>query len=551
MQKYIYLSLLIFFSFTGASGQTISSLVRYTIKPIPAGDRTNLEILVRYRADSSDFGKILLPTDRFGTPDIHRFVTSFEGEGGTVVKAGKKDLERLVKPANDGTATIRYVLSYDNESLKNYPYSPNTGPDYFHVAGCQWLLHIGDDKTKHKFSVEIVGAPKAWKLYSSISPKAADFGTTASYEDLSSTGIGGGAKSHSFLIKQRPVSVFVHGKFDIPDKEIAKAAERIVRSQREWFKDHTQSFFTIVIAPRGGVVAGYAPDNAFFCFTRTDVNREELNLLLAHELFHAWLPNKISIQQDKKYSDIRYEWFYEGFTDYFARKILLEAKLITPERYIELLNKDIQNIADNPHRAETYDEFMLAAKEGRFDGVYKKLSYHRGALIALNWDMRMRRGGKVDLSDFIRTLYFLLQDSGGKITEEAFFDFSRSSGVDAQADLERYTMRGEPIGILPDAPVKGFQPAEVEYPLFDAGFSLEESRKTKKISGVVENGAAYRAGLRDGMEFVSAANANRFSNSWRADQPSVVVARTGQDERRFEFFPRDSSIKLRLFSRAK
>lgn len=552
MRRYVLL-LLIFFGFTGVSGQIVSSSIRYTIKPVPAADRTNLEISVRFKAESGDFSKIQLPTDTFGVPDIHRYVSSFEGEDGTVVKPGKTDVERLVKPAADGRVSIRYVLSYDDGALKNYPYSPNVGPGHFHVAGCQWLLHIGDDNKKNRISVEIVEAPKNWKLYSSISPLASKFETTASYDDLSSSGIGGGSRSYLYKGKKsRPFSVFISGKFDIPDKEIARAAERIVISQRKWFEDDTQPFFTISINQRDGVVAGYAPDNAFFCFIRSDISRDELNLLLAHELFHSWLPNKIQISQDKKYSDIRYEWFYEGFTDYFARKILLETGLITPEKYMEFLNKDILNVADNPHRAETYDQLMAAAKEGRFDGVYKKLSYFRGALIALKWDMLIRRGdGKRSLSDLIREAYVLAGKTGGKIPEQAFQDLSKGFGIDAQADLEQYIMRGEAIEILPAIPIKGFELNEVEHPVFDLGFLLDLTRRTKKMSGVVENGPAYRAGLRDGMEFVSAQNANRSSNSWRADKPSIIVVKVDQEERTFEFFPHGNKIKLKLFSKVK
>ena len=533
---------------TGTGGQSEKNKLHYRIKPVQTSDRTILEISLRFKADNSDPVQVKLPVDCFGTPDIHRYVTKFEAEAGTSISSGAQDTERVVRPSPDGMVSLRYVLSYDPKEMDNYPYAPNTRSNYFHVAGCQWLLRVGDGEQELPISVEIVDAPKSWRLYSSIDQNAAHFETIASYEKLSSSAIGGGGESYSFNVRQKPVSIFVHGKFDIPNRELFAAVERIVRLERDWFSDYEQPFYHVVVAPRSGVTAGYAPQNAFINFVRETITRDELNLLLAHEMFHYWLPNKIKIEQDEKYSDVRYEWFYEGFTDYFAPRILLEAGLITPEQSAEQINKAILNIADNPHRTETYEDFMAAVKEGRFDSRYKKLSYHRGALIALNWDTQLRRTGeKRDLSDFIRELYFLARKSNGKIPEQAFFDFASRYGIDAKGDLERYIMRGEAIRPAPDARLGNFEMRETEKPLFDPGFSLERTRKTGVISDLAEDTAAYRAGLRNGMAFVRARNANRFSNSWQAEQPLVVVVKVDGRERTIEFFPHGKSEKLLLF----
>jgi predicted metalloprotease with PDZ domain len=471
-----------------------------------------------------------------------------KAEEGAIIKPGEVESERVVVPSPRGIVALRYVLSYDPKVMDNYPYAPNTSADYFHIAGCQWLLHVGDDKQERPISVEIVEAPKHWRLYSSIARNAARFETTDSYKHLASSAIGGGGQSHTFYVHRKPISVFAHGKLDIPDQEIYTAVERIVRLERRWFADYEQPFYHVIVAPRGGVIAGYAPRNAFINFVRKGITSHELNLLLAHEMFHYWLPGKMKIAQDEKYSEVRYEWLYEGFTDYFAPRILLEAGLMTPHQFAEQINKAVLNIADNPHRTETYDDFVAAAKAGKFDATYKKLSYHRGALIALNWDTQLRRAsGRRDLSDFIRELYHLALKHEGKIPEQVFFDFAANYGIDAKGDLERHIVRGEAIKVASDARIKGFELRETAWPLFDPGLALAHTRETKTISGVVEGGAAYRAGLRNGMEFVRAVNANRFSNSWRADKPLMVVVKANGQERTFEFFPHGKRERLLLF----
>lgn len=520
----------------------------YRITPVPTKDRTEIRISLQFATTSQDALTVKLPVDGFGTPDLHRYVQSLAGANGTEVHDGRDATERFVKPAADSTVSLNYILSYDPEVMASQPYGPNTGASYFHLAGCQWMLQIGDNSEARPVSVEVINAPKSWKLYSSIDSNAARFETVSSYNDLIKTVIGGGEQSFAFDVNGKPVSVFVHGAFTIPAGEIASAIERIVRFERRWFSDYDQPFYHVIVAPRRGTTAGYAPQNAFINFVGKDISRDDLNLLLAHEMFHYWLPNKLRIEQDAKYSDIRYEWFYEGFTDYFTARILVEAGLITRAGFAELINMAILNIAHNPHRSETYDELMEASKAGRFDGVYKKLSYHRGALIALNWNTGIKRRSKNnDLSRFIRELYSKAGKTGGKIGELEFQAFAKNYGIDAKAHLDRHIMNGEPIVIDRETRIEGFRLVETEVPKFETGFSMDETRKTKRITGVAEDTAAFRAGLRNGMEFVRAENSNRFSNSWSADRPLVVIVRVDGAERRLEYFPRGKVERIALF----
>ncbi len=542
----IFLIFLLAFS-AGTKAQTTNAL-SYKIKPVPQNDRTNLEISVEFRADNAEPLTVKLPTDNFGTPDLHKYVTRFEGEKGTLVKAGEKDFEKIIQPTPDGFAALRYTISYDPKAMDDYAYAPNTGAAYFHVAGCQWLLHIGGDAQKKLFKVEIVDAPQNWKFYSSKSANAARFETEASYNDWIAAPLGGGENVHQFNVKTGRVSVFVHGKYEIPRGRMFSSVEKIVRLQRRWFDDFSQKEFTVVIAPRSGVVAGYAPENSFVCFIKPDATPEQLNRIVAHELFHDWLPNKIEVVQDKKFSGIRFEWLTEGFTDYFARKILTEAGLMSAERFVETINQDLLSIADNPHRAKTYDELAALSKAGKYDSAAKKLAYFRGAVIALEWEAQIKKAGKKkNLSGFIRELFRAAQKTDGKISEQDFYDLAAAYGIDAKADFEKYIGRGEEIVPAADALGKNYQLIESERPSFDAGFSLAETFKTRKISGVDDSGAAYKAGLRDGMKLIAIENSSRFSNAWSAEKPLVVHVEVDGQTRRFEYFPHGKMLKVKLF----
>ena len=325
-------------------------------------------------------------------------------------------------------------------------FAPKTHPEYFSVAGCQWLLHLGDDETKRRFTIGIKNAPKNWKLHSSIGKRPEKMTINGSYYDILATRIGGGGNSHHFVVKGKPVSIFVKGKFDIPRSEIFSAAEKIVRVQRDWFRDYDQPFYHVVINERKGVVAGTSIENQFVCFVRSGVGKIALNKILAHEMFHSWLPNKMRIKRGKNIHQVRYEWFFEGFTEYFAKKVLFDAGLLTPMEFADQINKDIHSLADSPHKSIRYTEFSKLAKARKFTSAHKKLSYYRGVLIALKWESILNSKPRRDsLSSFLQRLYREFRINGGELTEDEFYTFSKRSGVDGAGDFEKYIVNGKPI----------------------------------------------------------------------------------------------------------
>jgi len=541
------------FSFFCFSQSIAGQTLHYRIKPVPLPDRTNLEISLSFQAAKTDPVTVKLPVDCYGTPKLYRFVAAFNGESETLVKNGKDEGERMIEPNPQGEIRLKYVLSFDPQALADNTFSPNVGNGYFHAGGCQWMLQIGNTEEKRPHIIELVDAPKDWKMYSSLGANPAKFEGIVSYEDLLTTAIGGGRQGFSqFVLRGKPVSVFVRGKFTIPQTEILTAVRKIVTLQRERFNDFNQPFYNIVVLPKEDNVAGTRIENLFVSFFKSDVTREQLYVLLSHEMLHNWLTADI-VKPPKGESGFKYQWVYEGFTDYFARRILFDAKIITPAKFAELVNRDIINIADNPNKNTTFQDLVKASETGKFNQPFIKLSYYRGALIALDWDSKIRRRNKEkSLGNLIEDVYRLALKNGGSLGEEAFFELvQKNYEIDAKADFERYILRGEPISAVSNALGNSYNLRESSVPSFDAGFLLNESRQAKKISGVKSGGAADRAGLRDGMELVRVENYNRFGNAWNPLKPLVVVVKEQNKERKISFFPHGAPHKLLLFQSIK
>lgn len=526
------------------------STVYYSIKPISLGDRTNLEISVHFKTHNDTAITVNLPRDYYGVPDLYKYITAMEGRDECKLQTSDKPDQRLVIPNNKNEVSLTYTISYDPKILDDFAFAPNVSPSHFHVAGCQWMLPVGDISLKYNYEIKIIDAPQGWHFYSSISSDPAKTSIYDSYENLISSTIGGGTQPYSHLIiNGKPVYVFAAGHFNIAKDEIFSSVNKIVSLQRDWFNDYDFPFYNITILPRTGIIAGTCISNLFVCFIKSDITKDELNVLFSHEMFHTWLPNKISIQLPKGENDLKYEWLYEGFTDYFARRILLDAGLMTQQKFAGLINRDIINIADNPNHSATYADLLTASKSGKYGTAYKKLSYYRGALIALNWETQIRKTGSgKQLKNLLSDLYHLSSENNAVLSEKSFYDIAMNYGIDAKKDLEQFILQGHPIFPLPDALGKAFQLKETAVPLFDPGFSLEQTFKSGKISAVAENGPAYKAGLRNEMDFVDIRNSNRFGNGWSPDKPMSVTVRVDGAVKTFEYFPRGKSLMVKAYS---
>ncbi|HMB68289.1 MAG TPA: hypothetical protein VKU85_03220, partial [bacterium] len=345
---------------------------------MPKPDRTDLAIVVDFQTTSTDPVTVSF-ADRFGTPNIHRYLTFLVAAGGSEILSDSGAGEWTVRPSAQRRVRLEYTLSYDPEELKYNTYSPNVSEHHFHVAGCQWALQIGEPDDEHTLRVRMDHAG-GWTLYTSLSGTPHDFEVDASFDDLVSSAIGGSRREpHRFTCGGSPVSVFLQGAFDVPEGEMIDAAERIVRSQWRTFGPPDGEFLHVVLLPRLENVAGVRFRNMFVSFLDPEVDRMSLYVLLAHEMLHNWIAGDLITPEDG-HEPVRYAWVYEGFTEYLARRMLLDDGLLTAGEFLDLLNRDITAIADNPHGDATYDDLVAARRDGTFGQAFNKLSYYRGAL---------------------------------------------------------------------------------------------------------------------------------------------------------------------------
>jgi predicted metalloprotease with PDZ domain len=536
--------------FALATAQAASSEeISYDVTPRAAGDRTELLVTMRLRTAPGSELAISLPQDCYGTPDLQRFVRNFTTLAGSARADSAPGLFRFVADSA-GEVRVRYLLSFDPAALAGSAFAPSVGPAHFHAAGCQWMLRPQDTQLRRRHVITVNAPDSSWHLYSSLPLAALRADTLASHSDLISLMIGGSrTKPFSFTIEGNRLDIFIAPAADARSDSLANVIATIVRRQREWFRDHSQKRYTVTILPRPNRLAGTAVPNLLVCFVGTERTIDEIIEIVAHEATHNWLPNKLEITLPAGDVRHRFLWLSEGVADYVSRKLLRDSGIISPDRFVELVNTDLANLATNPFATLTYPQVVEHSRTGNTGGPFFRLPYSRGALLTLIWDSELRaRGRENGLREMIIAMLGAASVSGGRLVEDSLFAIAARAGVDMRAAFERHIIRGEEIVPPSHALGAGLTLETVMLPAAsDAGFSVERSARSKRVFGVTAAGAAEAAGLRNGMEILSIENWNRLSPRWRPEAPISLTVLVNGAGRTFTVQPRGTPTQVRLF----
>ena len=534
-------------SFSQTNAITAKQLFKYVLKPVPNKKGMDFKINVEFKSDSTI--TFTSPIDYYGVKDYGQHFKEFKGENGTIVNMTAQKNQYIAKPNNQGIVYIDYILSLSQEEMNSISYAPNISPTHFHLAGSQWILPIGSLEKINAYHVKIVDYPKGWNFYSSESNSPLNMTFESTYEQLIGSGFGGGNQQHKiFFIKGKPVSIFVQGKYDIGTDSIIEATRKIIKFQRDWFQDYSQPYYTVTICNRSNNVAGTSFPNLFVCFVMPEANKLQLFKLLSHEMFHRWLPNRLVIKTEENESSLKYAWFYEGFTDYFSRKILLEAGIINKKEFINSLNTDLYLIANNKSANETYSQMLERREQHKFSGEQNKLYYYKGCLMALKWDAQIQQ--KNPQKSLKQLLLELMEQAKKGKNEEIDFQYlvdkGNEYGINVKEDFNHYIIQGKDVVLNSKSFNSDYILKITKLPLFQKGFEVDYG-EVSTIKEVVKYSNAYKAGLRKGMVYLGAKNSYIFGNAWMPDKPILVQVQIGGKEKTVTYKPEGKLIKIQQF----
>jgi predicted metalloprotease with PDZ domain len=331
------------------------------------------------------------------------------------------------------------------------------------------------------------------------------------------------------------------GNFGVPDTEIRSRIIETVRLERDFWKDDQFPYYLVAVLPfdQGqGNTGGDGFTNAFSLHLSPQGGLSQGVLsLLAHEVFHEWNPYRIG--QMREPAEGIY-WFTEGFTTYYQDLLLWRAKQISFAQYLESLNQMLRDYFLSPERNLSLNELIERAQKEQLKG---RVSYWRGAVIALWLDMKIRERTKAhaSLDTLMSDLYQQAQHRTGPLPDltadrvfQAAARYLPSQDVD---QLRSYVERGSTV----EAPSTVWGPCvhreSVEVPSFELGMERAALLERHMVTGLQANSEAQRAGLREGDSVVG------MSIYWDdVSKPVGLTVRRGDDTSTITYSPRGHSV---------
>ncbi|HBB88536.1 MAG TPA: hypothetical protein DC047_13065 [Blastocatellia bacterium] len=184
-------------------------------------------------------------------------------------------------------------------------------------------------------------------------------------------------------------SLVLSGDWPIADKDVLKIAGRIVQEYSKLTGFELRRNAVLMLVP----FTGDAPPTRWTAETRGNAVvlllgnqgtakqiKSRLGIVLAHEIFHLWVPNSLNLDGD-------YDWFFEGFTIYQALLLDLRLHLISFQDYLDTLARVYDSYLSAPDR----DAFSLLQASERRWSTSSTLVYDKAMLVAFLYDLELRK----------------------------------------------------------------------------------------------------------------------------------------------------------------
>jgi predicted metalloprotease with PDZ domain len=508
--------LLLSFAIATAASEKISTnskpaeakdALRYTIEPVLNEDSLRFQVEVEFKGDANGVTYFIMPDSWLNAERLYEGIKSLQATSPDtqIVGTDKPHIKHFAYKPNQ---IVRF--KYEVTQKRTGPFtgepsqinSPILQKSFFHFFGGGFFVYPQwSYEEKSPVRLEWKNVPSDWKICNSFGVDQLKQTFIVSYEELEqSVFVGGDYRIKKIQVEEKPLYIAIRGTWKTSDEVFCDLLQRIIKAERDFWNDHDFPSYLIVLTPNGqsnGFFRGNSLTDSFTAFmdAETEVNIH-LKYLLAHEIFHTWNNRKLG---SLKSPTELWRWFTEGFTDYYARLILLRSGLISLEEYVADYNRRIAAYYFSPARNAKSARIIQDTYK---DPFIDKLPYQRGDMLAHRWNALIRANtkGKSSLDDVMRDLFKRAKEEQQLITNEVFNEIvKRYAGRDILDEIKRYTENGETVEGEPDAFGACVKMNLVEMGQFDLGFDLNALQSAKTIAQVKEGSAAYQAGLRNGQ----------------------------------------------------
>lgn len=478
--------------------------VGYTVLPSIAADGglNAVDVTISFQGDANGRTIIALP-DQFGGVAGHwRYLGDLVAEGANVQIDGQSRRVLTYRPGPPITLhyRVRSAYSADPSAIGGNPYAGAAiRPAWFASLGeFLFAVPLGQENAPATFTWK--AWPRGWTEASDLDGALADRPLTVNDLIESTLLAGTDVELRTRAIQNGTLRLATRGSWNQGADAYADRMARIIDRERQ-FWGHARGPYTVTLFPLATAAGhfssgGTGRGRGFAQYASANVNEATLLFNIAHEHNHSWIPHRIG--EMPEHDEAQLYWLSEGFTDFYAARTLLRTGQWTPAQFGRHLNAKLLAYAVSPARA--YSNARIVT-DFWTDPAIEQLPYQRGELFALILDRAFHdRGGLAKIVFAMRDRWVAAPVNSKPPLLANLLAVTRDTGIDIRPMLSRFIDTGEPMVMPIDLFGKCASVAQVELASFDPGFDRTASNKTGVIMGVDLAGAAYRAGLRNGMK---------------------------------------------------
>lgn len=285
--------------------------------------------------------------------------------------------------------------------------------------------------------------------------------------------------------------------------------------------------------------------------------------LISHEYFHTWNVKRMRPAEFAHYDYSRENytqllWFFEGFTSYYDDLLLRRAGRIDDAAYLRLLNKTINQVLQTPGRLvqpvadASFDAWIKYYRQDEQTPNSTVSYYTKGALVALCFDLTLRREGKGTLDDVMRHLW--VQSGGGPISEANMAAALEAvGGRSYAAEIAQWVHSTDELPLADLLRAHGVAALEdPSQPAQALGLRVAEANGSVQVKVVLRGGAAEKAGFSANDEWIGIEvpaagkkGQQRPAQAWRIAKLDDLALYLGDTSRFTALVARDRKL-LRL-----
>ena len=479
----------------------------YVLTPQP--EHGTLLVEFTWETEGRAASRLCVPPRAGTVNDVPALLKDMHFEGAAEVRRDKACWHMAHRPG--AVLHCRYTVDPGRRTVDwASTHHPITTATFFHGLGNAFLLTPapGDDTEEEYDVVMRWNLPAGWQAACSWGV-GKTIGTLLKPDDVrQSVYLAGKLVTHETKVPGGgPLTVAMVGEFGFSAEQCAAMTAGIIAEQCKFMHELGFPPFVVTVIPVGDVVkagdahlAGMGLYHSFaLCVAPEATLTDAVEHLFAHELFHYWNGRRLQAEDPQ---ELVY-WFVEGFTDYYALRILYEGGRWQADVYAKWVNRHLREYAANPARNARNEQIRGGFWTAR--DTLGEVAYQRGLMLGLRWHKLARDHGVSEGID--RLLWALLERTRGggfKVSNAAIRETgARALGTWFPAEFDKYVVSAETIDVPPDAlapDLTGRVKPVYEYVL---GFERERSLSNRRVYGLVAGSAAAQAGLAEGDELVA------------------------------------------------